>query len=282
MSSAAVKLETGESFDDYVRSPEVHATGLKNLLVSPLLYKRRQEVPMSDSDTLRVGRAAHTAILEHDRFLLDYALWTGKVRRGKEWEAFVAAQGKRTILTAAQYKQALRMRDAVQAHPVASKLLSDRAARREVSLRWTHPRTGIKCKARIDWLGSALIDIKSTRNPDPRKFAADAARLGYVFQLAFYDDGRAANKLPPAPVKIVSVQNVEPYDVVVFDLDERTLAIGREQVEAAFDLLVRCQAANDWPGLASEEVTLRLPAWAAPDYDEDGPDESQPIEDVEF
>lgn len=282
MSSAALKLETGEPFENYVRSPEVHATGLKNLLVSPLLYKRRQEAPMSESDTLRVGRAAHTAILEPDRFLLDYTLWTGKVRRGKEWDAFVASQGKRTILTAAQYKQALKMRDAVRAHPVASRLLSEQAAQREVSLRWTHARTGVKCKARVDWLGSVLVDIKSTRNPDPRKFAADAARLGYVFQLAFYDDGRAANQLPPAPVKIVSVQNVEPYDVVVFDLDERTLAIGREQIEKALDLLVHCTARNEWPGIAPEEVALKLPAWAAPDYDEDAPDQSQPIEDVDF
>jgi hypothetical protein len=270
-------------FEQYVDMPDLHATALKDMLTSPRLYKARRERPKQDNDTLRRGRATHTAVLEPRRFLADYVLWEGKRRAGKEWEALKERAGDKTILTVEQYETANKIADAIHEHAIAGPLLAERTARRELTLRWRHARTGLRCKARVDLLGSALVDVKTTRNPDPRKFAADCARYGYALQMAFYADGVASVLGTMPPVKIIAAQSVEPFDVVVFALDEQTQRIGSEQVEKAIDLVAACIAANDWPGIASsEEVTLRLPAWAAPDYSEDGPDESQPIEDTDF
>lgn len=275
------QLIEGMPFASYLAIKDVNATGLKNMLVSPRMYRARELEPMDDSDTLRQGRAAHTAILEPDRFLFEYVLWPGKQRRGKEWDAFATANAGKTILTAQQYKTALKMRDAVRACPDATRYLDEVDAKKEMSMQWTHPRTGIRCKGRVDLLCSALVDIKSTRNPDPRRFAADAARLGYAMQAAFYEDGLASLGIN-VPVKIIAVQNALPFDVVVFNVPPKTLAVGHEQVELALDALVACRKANSWPGLVDGEVDLTLPAWAAPDYDENGPDESQPIDDADF
>lgn len=251
-------------FEKYIDMPAIHATGLRDLLVSPLMYKARRDTPRPDTDSLRLGRACHTAILEPDTFMTSYLCWLKSqgVRRGKSWDAFNAGRSGRTILTEAQYKLALKLRDACRDHELAGRYLSEKG-RPELTLKWTHPRTGLPCKSRIDWLCSALIDVKTTRNPSPAKFSGDAARFGYVMQLAFYADAVAAAGFGVPPVKIMAVQNVEPYDVVVFDISEESMAFGRKQYENAIDLLIKCRESNKWPGIAaSAEVGLNLPAWA--------------------
>lgn len=270
-------------FEQYLGIPALHATALKDILTSPRLYRWRRDHPKEDIDAFRVGRAAHTAALEPTKFLRDYVLWEGGVRRSKKWDAFQEANGHKTILTVEQYRTAECIAEAILEHEEAGALVADRTAKREVTLTWTHPRTGLACKGRIDLLGQALVDIKTTRDPNPRKFSAAAQRYGYFLQLCFYADGEAVvfKKLPP-PV-IIAAQNVPPFDVVVFELDEKAIAIGHEQAEKAIDMVAQCTAAKAWPGIApTGRVPLTPPLWAAPDYSEDGPDESQPIEDAAF
>lgn len=261
---------TGLPFEDYVALPEVHATGLKDMLVSPRLYKYRKDNPRADKDAFRVGRASHTSILEPDLFALEYAVWLAKFgRRGtNKHKEFCEANAGRTILTEAQYRLALKLRDSVRSHAVAGQILTDGAP--EVTMKWQHARSGLMCKARVDWLGQFVIDLKTTRNPAPGKFASDAARFGYAMQLAFYVDGVAAATGDFRQAKIVAAQNVEPYDVVVFDIPDDVYAFGKQQYEDAIDLLLRCTESGEWPGVApSEEVTLQLPSWATPEAEEE-------------
>ncbi len=93
MSAASVN---GLPFDAYLDLDAVSATGLKDILVSPLLYAWRKEHGRDDRDTLRVGRATHSAILEPHCLERDYATWEGGRRYGKEWEAFCSANMERT------------------------------------------------------------------------------------------------------------------------------------------------------------------------------------------
>lgn len=270
----------GMPFEDYVTLEGVHATGLKEIAVSPRLYWRKRQRPHEDKDALRLGRATHTAVLEPDRFALEHAVWRARDgRRGtKAHKAFCAANTGRTMLTEAQYATALAVRDAVRGHGPARALL-DRC-RPEVTAQWVHARTGRKCVSRFDLLGDVLVDLKTTRNPSPAKFSYDAKRLGYPLQMGFYLDAALActGRLPR--VKIIAAQNVEPFDVAVFDLPDEVLIYGREQYELALDKLIECEASGVWPGIApDEEVTLHLPAGTIA---EDGPDESRPIEDVDF
>jgi hypothetical protein len=260
----------GLPFEKYLDMTEESATSLKDMAVSPLLYFRRREMERPDTDTLRTGRAGHTAILEPDRFMLEYALWPedNGARRGKKWDAFKEMHQGQTILVEKQYRTALKMRDAARRHPVARKYLEERG-QAEVSIKWTHPRTGIKCKSRLDWLCSTLTDLKSTRNPSPGKFATDAAKFGYDLQLAFYSDALATVGVV-LPVKIIAVQNVEPFDVVVFNVPEEVLTTGRFKYEEALDKVIACRKSGEWPGLAhNEEVELRLPDWAVAETEEE-------------
>lgn len=251
-------------FEQYVTLPEVNATSLFNILTSPLLYRWRKDNLRPDTDTFRQGRAAHTAILEPDRFLRDYALWDGgrRDKRIKEYATFLEVNDGKTILTVEQYDTAMRMRDAVLKHAVAAPLLAE-PGRCEITLKWSHPGTGTKCKARLDKLSSAIIDIKSTRDVSPIAFGRSAVNYGYGFQLAFYRDGVIVIEDRVPSVKIVAVQNCAPYDVAVYDVPDSVLTRGNAKIEKALELLSECTKSNKWPGIAPDvEVPLTLPAWA--------------------
>ena len=271
-------------FEDYTELRGIHATALKDLLVSPLLYKYRRDHPRQDKDAFRVGRACHTAMLEPDRFPLEYSVWRKKqgIRRGRKWEAFCTANEGRTILTEAQYDTAIALRDSARSHAVASQLLAG-PGRNELTVKWKHPRTGRDCVSRLDRLTKALVDVKTARDVSPRRFCADAAKFGYAMQLAFYADAVAVAFGETPPVKLLVGQNAAPFDVAVYDVPEDVLSFGRKQYEDALDLLAKCEESDKWPGQApDEEVTLKLPLWAAPDFDEGGPDEAAPIGDADF
>lgn len=256
------------SFAEYLAIKAVSASDLKQIRISPRHYWRMRQLGDQDSDTLREGRACHTAILEPDRFLRDYVLWDGDRRAGKTWEAFKVAAGKRTILTQAQYDKALAMRDAARTHPVAGPLLK-RLTDSEVPLQWTHPRTGTACKGRMDGIGERLLlDIKSAHDIRPHAFAAAAYRLGYHLQLAWYSDGLVATGRELETVKILVVQSKEPFDVAVYDFGTQAHKRGVDEYEAALDTLLACRASNVWPGIADEgEIDFQLPAWSQPHDD---------------
>lgn len=260
-------VRSGVPFETYCEIEAIHATALKDLLVSPHLYRYRREQPRPDSDTFRQGKAGHTAILEPDRFLLEYALWPAKRGRryGKAWDAFRAANEGRTILTEEQYQNALAMRDAARRHPVLGPALA-RGGRTELTIDWVHQRSGLRCKSRLDWCADVLADLKGTWDPSPRAFHAQAVRRFYPMQLAFYRDAlRAAGE--DLPVEIWAVQSREPFDVAVYRMPDDALAFGASQYEAAIDRLVECHARGDWPGVAPERITFKLPAWATAERD---------------
>lgn len=247
---------------DYTTLPGINWTTLKEMRRSPLHYQHRLANPLEDSARLAMGRAAHTAILEPDRFPLEYAVWTGERRAGKEWEAFKAANAGRTIIKADEYATCLAMRDAVRRHPAAAAILQA-GGEAEKAVTWTDDATGLPCKGRMDWLGKyVLADLKTTSDLDPVRFGATAARMGYHTQLAFYRRGVKAATGMDYPVQIIAVESSAPHDVAVFTIDETVLYAGDEEIDELLAKVKACREANAWPGRYPAETTLQLPNWA--------------------
>jgi hypothetical protein len=248
-------------FDRYRELPGEHSTTLRRALVSPLEYYWHKKNEREDSDTLRIGRAVHTATLEPLRFLKEYVLWEGGRRAGKIWEAFEVEHAGKTILKPEQYDPAVAMSEAIRAHAVAGPLFSV-SGKSELTIQWRH-ESGRLCKARIDRLGTALIDIKTAHDITPHGFSAAAQRYGYFAQMAFYADAVKAAGLGTFPVRIVAVQKKAPHDVAVYEIGDDELAAGRADYERALSVIAECEKTGVWPGMAaSEAIPLKLPAWA--------------------
>ena len=257
-----LKITEGMTFDDYREIPAVHWSTLKCMADSAAHYKYREDNPLADTVRLAMGRAVHTAVLEPDRFPLDYVVFDGPRRAGKKWEEFAEANDDKTILRADEYDKCIAVRDAVHAHELAASLLYGKS---EVVLEWTDGPTGIKCKARADHINAdgELLDLKTTGSVDGFDFERISARMLYHCQLAFYRRGFGTEHRP----RIIAAEIDEPHDVAVFKLTDDALYAGDQHIDEMLRRLAMYREADVWPGRYATEQELTIPQWM---LDDDG------------
>lgn len=258
-----------QAFNDYLKIDAVNWSTLKEMRRSPLHYKYRLSSPRKDTATLRAGRAAHTAVFEPDRFLLDYAMFDGAVRRGKAWDAFVDANPHRTIIKPDEYHRALAIRDAVRSHPLAVPYLARGKAEHPVT--WTDDETGLRCKARVDFLSDskpAIVDLKTSSTIDYSPFCSTAYRLAYFCQMGLYQWGMKVATGRELPVVVIAVEAGPPHDVGVFPYGADELEAGLNEARSLLTKLAYHREKDTWPGQYAEELELQFPTWATKREDE--------------
>lgn len=257
--------------DEYQAIDAVNWSTLKLMRESAMAYMHGLTVPRKDTAALQLGRLAHTLIFEPQKFNAEYAIWTGGDRRGNAWHAFEAEHAGQTIFKPCEIDDISAMADAVRRYPPAQ--IYFEGAKFEQPLTWTDRVTGLPCKAKPDWIvpaGRYLLDFKTTRTVDGRRFGMEASRYAYHLQLAHYRNGvRAALGWEPEKVLIVAAEKAAPYDVGVFQIDPVALDIAEVEVQDLLTKLAAHRAAGEWPGRYSEEQALQLPAWVYGDDDED-------------
>lgn len=245
-------------------------TQLKELKRSPRHYKYRLANP-KETVALKLGTAAHTAVLEPERFSRDYAIWAERTesgnlrpRNGKFWDTFEQQHRGKTIITIHEYEDVLAIQSAVRGDAVAMRYLE--SGDPEVSMQWL--LDGRLCKGRLDWLSTidgepALVGLKTARDCRHFVFGNAAAKLGYHLQWAYYFDGYTTIKgdgVVPRVVEIV-VESDAPYSVAVYQIPFDIIEQGREEYQDLLSQLAECEAKNDWPGPVTEEQILTLPSW---------------------
>lgn len=247
-------------FAQYQQIDAVNWSTLREMRRSPAHYRYRLEHAREDTSAMAFGRAVHCAVFEPDRLPLDFPVFRGARRAGKEWQAFRAAHpADVSILKVAEYEQCLAIRDAVRAHPTASKFL--RAGHAEGALTWTDEATGLACKGRLDFLSNAipaLVDLKTTH--DLAQVGPAAARYGWNCQLAFYLAGLRALGFD-LPVRVVAVETKPPFVVRVLTLHPDDLWRGEREVAALLRKVADCTERGSWPAGGEQEEVLQLPTW---------------------
>lgn len=282
---------------EYAAILAVNWSTLRAILVSPRHYRHALANPPAETPAMRLGSMAHCAILEPDIFDSRYlSLRTDQIaeiapprntRDGKAaWAEYVEAhpgQGEvdseeyrrlllasalpgRVIISAPDRAQCLAMRDAVHGHASARQYVTG-AGSNEHTLTWIDRRTGIECKGRADRLSEsprALLDLKTARTINARRFGGAAYEFGYHRQMAFYSNGLDE----PRPVFLLAVESVAPYDVALIPVEEEALEVGHADVRLALDRLAECRASGVWPGqYPGIAPGLQLPAYAFPEGD---------------
>lgn len=258
-----------DTFQTYLDSPGLNFSTLKHIEKSPKHYLAALKTSKT-TDAMKLGQAVDALTLSdlgRDAVLESFGVIVyPEERRGNKWKAFKDLNQGQIIVTESEIATALAMRDAVQSDPVAAELLA--GARFQVPLHWQ--AHGVALKGRVDALTpTALIDLKTTRHIGKRAFASDAAKMLYHAQLGHYASGVEALTGTWPTVHIVAVENVPPYDVVVYDLDEDDVVRGLRRVESWIERWREATAADHWPGVSEgKRVRLELPAWATANTDE--------------
>lgn len=211
-----------------------------------------------DSSGFNLGTGTHAAILEPEKFERDFVTFKGR-RYGKAWDEFetAAVRSGKTVLSEKEHAQALAMRKAVLKHKRAAALLTGGQA--EFSMVWN--LGAFKCKGRGDYLSSALVDLKTTKDASPQGFGRACKQYGYLGQAAWYSDGYTQITGERLPFVIVAVESSAPYIVQPYRVTPDQLERGREQYLTLLGKLDYCQKTGFWGGYSeAEELDLTVEA----------------------
>lgn len=261
---------------EYRSHPAVSRSDLWKIHESPQKYRYAKDNPAESTLALQFGQVLHKLVLEPEEFFNVYAVAPVCDRRTKEgklaWQDFIDSAAGKTVIAADLYEQAAAMRDAVEAEPLAVKLLN---GQRETEFFWTDEMTGEQCKCRVDCLNDSLscpviVDLKSTEDASTDGFMRHAINYGYDFQAAMYGDGVERNTGRKALFVFIAVEKKPPYAVNIFQADPLFVERGYGIYRNLLDTYHECRQTGNWYGYLgknSQINTLSLPAWAARDMD---------------
>lgn len=258
--------------EEYHRDDAFSQSQAKVLAVSPAKYKWQLEHP-EDRDTAAFdkGKVAHAMVLGvgtgvdiiPDSFLASNGAAT--TTKAKQFIAEIRAMG-RVPLKAAEFAEIEAMARALRDHAEAAELLS-RGGNAEVSMWWDDPRTGIRCRARVDWLtetpgGAPLnVDYKSTADAGPRAFANSCAEYGYHVQAGAYEQAlRLLTGAEEVTTKLIAQEKKPPYFVAVYDFAPWDINIGLDRWFESLERLAWCREHDEWPGYAGGQLVM--PSWS--------------------
>ncbi len=234
---------------------------LLDFMACPWLYRKKQLGLITDDDTpaLLVGRAAHVRILEgRDAYEEQFALG-GPINprtqkpfgpATKAFAEWAEVQGK-PVLSHDSVELIEQMASGVAMNDEAVDLLL--YGRSEGVIRTTYCQT--PCQVRLDWVHPhrGIVDFKTTA--DLTWFENDAKRRRYHNQVAFYQAVLAQVIDELVPVYLVAVEKSEPFRCGVWRISDDTLAIARQENEAAIRRLRRAWEIDAFP-TGYEEVRI--------------------------
>jgi hypothetical protein len=249
---------------------------LKTHMESPMLYRGRYVTgefpPDPPGKALQVGSALHAAILEPDKFAAGYAAAPDCDRRttaGKQlYAAFCEESAGKTVLSQGDHANVQRMADGVFASDMARSLL-EHPRLTEQAFRWRDAGSGLELKAKLDILipdafdYALVVDIKSSKDPTPEKFAKSVCEYGYDIQEAFYKRAASlfAGKL--ALFAFLVIRSEPPYDCWVYHLVPQWQTAGELLLNASLAALADAYEKDYWLAPGQEMLTaLEAPGWA--------------------
>src|SRR3990167_1343068 len=229
----------------------VHFSDLKAMALSPLHYAYNVEHKRAETKALRLGNAVDALC-----FGTCGVVGFDGQRRGKEWQAFAAANAGAICLNKTEYEQVAGMSDALQRHHEALDLLS---GERQKLLEWSI--NGRQCAGTPDaFTAGRIAELKTCRSAHPDRFVWDARRLGYAAQISWYMEGLLQSGRPrPDTAFIVAVESIAPHPVTVFVLTDRALDQGNRTWRLWFELLRACEESDAWPAYAEQAVPFDVP-----------------------
>lgn len=257
---------------EYRQHPAISRSELWRIRESPQKFKYYKDNPQKPTPALLFGQLFHKMALEPTDVWSEFAVAPNvdhRTKDGKErWRQFEETSQGKTIVTMDMVEQASAMCGAINAEPLARKLL---AGEHEKPFFWVDEMTGEECKCRVDVLNTAysqpiIVDVKSTTDASTDAFMRSAINYGYDFQSAFYTDGVEKNIGQKPLFVFIAVEKEPPYAVNILQADELILRRGYDLFREYIGIYHDCKQNDNWYGYLgrlNQINTLALPAWLA-------------------
>lgn len=256
---------------DYHAHGSLSSSGARKLLPPscPAIFDHERRNPPEGKQVFDFGSAAHKMVLGAgpDICVVDATDW--RTKAAKEQRDEIRAAGDIPLLPH-EHAQVVAMADALRFHSVAAQLLETGTP--ELSLFWRDERSGVDCRARLDWLTEnvmgepVIVDYKTCHSAEPSQLARSVSSFGYHQQQAWYVDGAIATGVADDPgFLFVCQEKTPPYPVTVLALDADAVRVGAARNRRARSIFAQCEATGEWPGYADRIVDVSLPEWARED-----------------
>lgn len=252
-----------ESYEQYDSIKALRSSSLKHMKRSPAHFKAshyfKPEISPTLQKTFDKGKAFDTLIL-HGKKALDQAVAVepGISRRKKEYRIWRDSNAGRIILSQGELNDIYKMREAALEKKQFSDIFSSDGYPHRVIV-WCDKRSGIWCKAEIDWIGAdgVVTDVKSTADAGFWFFQRNARRLGYAHQGAFYLDGLTQlTGVLHERFQLFAAEKDPPYESRVFRVSYDQLDRAQMDNEERMARLAQCIKKGEWPGYPDEIMDL--------------------------
>lgn len=235
---------------------------------NPFAYFKRKEAGYhrEPTEAMKLGTALHMKVLEPELFEQTYVAVPEsiKVRRGKEWDAFVQANEGKECLRLSQYVQISAMASALTSFE-PNKPIFEATPRewREVVL--LSELLDIPIKSKVDMIcpeKGIIVDVKTASDASPEAFARQCAEFAYDVQAAWYAMNAEANGLNIKQICFFVVENEFPYVTGTYTFDRESPFVMAGEME------VKRRLSNYSLDLAFPDMEtgwdvhdLELPSW---------------------
>ncbi len=233
----------------------VRSTSLKYFLEpqGPAAYYWHCMTPDPDRETsvaMALGTIVHLILLDGKPESSVFAVPPmRRDRRTKDYQAWLLANPGVIPLSDTEAKTVRGMVAGVARNKQAIAYLVGQHSFQEQTILWTHQKTGILAKARLDMLGMVaphdIVDLKSTQSTCEWAFVKDFDKFKYWFSLAFYEQardaviGRKASR--GSKVSIIAVSSKHPHWCYIHEVSDQFMFMGHKAVNEAFARLALCR-----------------------------------------
>ena len=251
----------------------IHISELKAMARSPAHYRLACESAREVTRPMTVGAVAD-AMVFGDR---GYAVYPGKVRNGKEWEAWSAANAGKFQCIGSEYEDAKRVATSVLTDPIARQLLAGGEYQR--TIQWEAyglpMAAGLEGqRGGIDLIGRGcaltdgepfLADMKVTQSTEPSEFARHAWKMLWHCQGAAYLDACEALAIPAKRFYLIGVEASSGV-VTVLPVSPAAIEAGRKSLHRWAEMLRQCEREDRWPGYVDGMAEpMDVPEWERDD-----------------
>jgi len=206
------------------------------------LWKRKyidNAIESKESEALKKGTAIHRCVLEKGaRFVDDYTVgYPINERTGKEYGAetkvvqeYLAGLPKdKPFISNQEIADILKINSIVEADDWSNDAIKNGLCERTIKAKYE----GIDCHIRIDCFNPhhGIIDLKKTRSASG--FLRDADKFGYWISAGFYSKIYEIKTGEKPPFIWLVVEDVEPFELVKYELDRSHLEYAQRLVESA-------------------------------------------------
>lgn len=239
---------------------------LKPLLISPAHFQAALVADTKSTDAKDFGTLLHLLVLEPEQVAREVAVFPGVAnKRTNAFGEFEAANRGKMVIDEPAFSRARSLADKVLATPYKGRALRHfiDESKREVTIYYTDPTTGLRHRVRIDAYHPELnFDLKSTRFADPRAFTKDAVDKAYDMQAFMYGYARSLfeGRGSLRPFVFITAENAEPFSVSTLTAGAMFVDNGAKKYQACVAAYLACSKTGHWPDLG-RDCEIELEPW---------------------